>query len=106
MHDNADFNDSYDSISMVPDEIIDFLKSIEDDHQPSRGRQNTGIRSGQQNLRQKFLEHLCENPKTEQKYFTMLGELLIEKYAGNQFSDNNDEKKAMNELNDFLQKNN
>ena len=34
MHDNADFNDSYDSISMVPDEIIDFLKSIEDDHQP------------------------------------------------------------------------
>lgn len=58
------------------------------------------------NLKQKFLEHITQDLRTEQKYYTQLGHLLIEKCldlkrAG---SNKDDLSNAKQELYRFLQK--
>lgn len=96
----GDFVESYDSISMTTEEIIEFLQKIEEDHkkkldQGGRARAGRGAAqnaNGEYNgglcLTQKFLEQITKDSRTDQQYFTKLGKLLIEKCVAIH-SDNN-----------------
>ena len=78
---------------MTTDEIIEFLDQIEESirnkYNVHEGRQRAGARNQaaadkqgnaqQYNLKQKFLEQVTQDQRTEGRYFTMLGLLLIEK---------------------------
>ena len=86
---DGEFVENYDSISMTTDEIIEFLQGIEEvlkKNQAMGGRERQGAAAAQRNdgettapsLKKRFLEQITEDPRTEPKYFTMLGRLLIQ----------------------------
>ena len=66
-------------INMSKDEILAYLQEVQDLNAKTERRGRTfGGSMDNLSLRQKYLEHVTNNPKANEKYFTMLGEMLID----------------------------
>ena len=66
---------------MEVDEVLEFFNDVFKVEE-SMGRARAGPMNKQQDahsrIKQKYLEHITDNPKVGEKYSTMLGEMLID----------------------------
>ena len=100
--------DGSESLLMGNDEIIEFLQTIELElmqsnlmQRPRHGQRVDSMneRDQQPSLKLRFLEQITQDKRTEQRYFTMLGNLYIQNcVATYQSSDRNSLRAALNKL--------
>ena len=62
---------------MTVEEVLKFFDEV---WMTDGGRARTGVRTmdDKQRIRQKYLEHVTDNPKQAEIYSTMLGEMYID----------------------------
>ena len=67
------------AVSMEVDDVLEFFNEVFKVDE-SMGRQRTGPKQqdAHSRIKQKYLEHITDNPKVPEKYSTMLGEMLID----------------------------